>query len=203
MLRWGAVFDFADPFLRKWLWHWPAFNADSWGPVPGVGPMLIRSCCSARSSALPDTAMTRRREATPRKDDETERTTRQPGSLPWPSSWSWPADRAAAACSTISAAARRCRPTNTEIVSHSPLTMPPNAELRPPRPGEPRPQETSTADQAREALSPTLAARAMWRPTPKCRRSGDASEQAPGRQGRRRRYRSQRSAPAGQSRHAR
>src|SRR6476659_9981974 len=38
-----------------------------------------------------------------------------------------------------------------KIVSHSPLTMPPNAELRPPRPGEPRPQETSPTDQAKAA----------------------------------------------------
>jgi hypothetical protein len=50
-------------------------------------------------------------------------------------------------------------PDEFKIVSHSPLTMPPNAELRPPRPGEPRPQEVTPADQAKEALSPALAAR--------------------------------------------
>jgi hypothetical protein len=55
--------------------------------------------------------------------------------------------------------AKKVSPDEFKIVSHSPLTMPPNAELRPPRPGEPRPQETSPADQAKEALSPTLAAR--------------------------------------------
>src|SRR5471030_3439965 len=54
---------------------------------------------------------------------------------------------------------KKFSPDEFKIVSHSPLTMPPNAELRPPRPGEPRPQETSTADQAREALSPTMDAR--------------------------------------------
>src|SRR4030081_3176060 len=54
---------------------------------------------------------------------------------------------------------KKVSPDEFKIVSHSPLTMPPNAELRPPRPGEPRPQETSPADQAKEALSPTLAAR--------------------------------------------
>lgn len=73
--------------------------------------------------------------------------------------------------------AKKVSPDEFKIVSHSPLTMPPNAELRPPRPGEPRPQETSTADQAREALSPTLAARNVA-PDAKIPRSGDASERA-------------------------
>ena len=72
---------------------------------------------------------------------------------------------------------KKFSPDEFKIVSHSPLTMPPNAELRPPRPGEPRPQETSTADQAREALSPTLAARNVA-PDAKVARSGDASERA-------------------------
>ena len=54
---------------------------------------------------------------------------------------------------------KKISPDEFKIVSHSPLTMPPNAELRPPRPGEPRPQEVTPADQAREALSPALAAR--------------------------------------------
>jgi hypothetical protein len=72
---------------------------------------------------------------------------------------------------------KKFSPDEFKIVSHSPLTMPPNAELRPPRPGEPRPQETSTADQAREALSPALAARNVA-PDAKVARSGDASEQA-------------------------
>ncbi len=72
---------------------------------------------------------------------------------------------------------KKVSPDEFKIVSHSPLTMPPNAELRPPRPGEPRPQETSTADQAREALSPALASRNVA-PDAKVVRSGDASEQA-------------------------
>jgi hypothetical protein len=55
--------------------------------------------------------------------------------------------------------AKKVSPDEFKIVSHSPLTMPPNAELRPPRPGEPRPQETLPSDQAREALSPSLAGR--------------------------------------------
>lgn len=73
--------------------------------------------------------------------------------------------------------AKKVSPDEFMIVSHSPLTMPPNAELRPPRPGEPRPQETSTADQAREALSPALASRNVA-PDAKVARSGDASERA-------------------------
>ena len=59
---------------------------------------------------------------------------------------------------------KKVSPDEFKIVSHSPLTMPPNAELRPPRPGEPRPQEVTPADQAKEALSPALAGRAQ-RPT--------------------------------------
>ena len=66
--------------------------------------------------------------------------------------------------------AKKVSPDEFKIVSHSPLTMPPNAELRPPRPGEPRPQETLPSDQAREALSPSLAGRP---------RSGTAGAVAP------------------------
>src|SRR5262245_15636401 len=58
---------------------------------------------------------------------------------------------------------KKVSPDEFKIVSHSPLTMPPNAELRPPRPGEPRPQETTPADQAKEALSPALAGRVQAR----------------------------------------
>src|SRR5258707_2206730 len=58
---------------------------------------------------------------------------------------------------------KKFSPDEFKIVSHSPLTMPPNAELRPPRPGEPRPQEVTPADQAKEALSPALAGRNQQR----------------------------------------
>ena len=58
---------------------------------------------------------------------------------------------------------KKVSPDEFKIVSHSPLTMPPNAELRPPRPGEPRPQEVTPADQAKEALSPALAGRVQQR----------------------------------------
>ena len=74
---------------------------------------------------------------------------------------------------------KKFSPDEFKIVSHSPLTMPPNAELRPPRPGEPRPQETSPADQAKEALSPTMANRVQQQAnTPRAGAPGDASEQA-------------------------
>src|SRR3954468_10063622 len=58
---------------------------------------------------------------------------------------------------------KKVSPDEFKIVSHSPLTMPPNAELRPPRPGEPRPQETTPSDQAQEALSPVMAGRVQAR----------------------------------------
>ena len=74
---------------------------------------------------------------------------------------------------------KKVSPDEFKIVSHSPLTMPPNAELRPPRPGEPRPQETSPADQAKEALSPALAGRTQAKPGgPPAGAPGDASEQS-------------------------
>jgi len=56
---------------------------------------------------------------------------------------------------------KKISPDEFKVVSHSPLTMPPNAELRPPRPGEPRPQEVTPAEQAREALAPQTAGRAQ------------------------------------------
>ena len=76
--------------------------------------------------------------------------------------------------------AKKVSPDEFKIVSHSPLTMPPNAELRPPRPGEPRPQEVTPADQAKEALSPALAGRVQAKANagPPTGAPGDASEQA-------------------------
>jgi Protein of unknown function (DUF3035) len=74
--------------------------------------------------------------------------------------------------------AKKVSPDEFKIVSHSPLTMPPNAELRPPRPGEPRPQEVTPSDQAKEALSPTLAGPTPEQAAKQPARSGDASEQA-------------------------
>ena len=73
---------------------------------------------------------------------------------------------------------KKTAPDEFKIVSHSPLTMPPNADLRPPRPGEPRPQETSPADQAKEALSPTLAGRVQQQASSPAPRAGDVSEQS-------------------------
>jgi hypothetical protein len=74
---------------------------------------------------------------------------------------------------------KKVSPDEFKIVSHSPLTMPPNAELRPPRPGEPRPQETSPADQAKEALSPAMAGRVQAQgKAPPSGAAGDASEQS-------------------------
>jgi hypothetical protein len=73
---------------------------------------------------------------------------------------------------------KKTAPDEFKIVSHSPLTMPPNADLRPPRPGEPRPQETSPADQAKEALSPALAGRVQQASANQPPRAGDASEQS-------------------------
>ncbi|MCF8533760.1 MAG: DUF3035 domain-containing protein [Reyranella sp.] len=75
--------------------------------------------------------------------------------------------------------AKKVSPDEFKVVSHSPLTMPPNAELRPPRPGEPRPQEVTPAEQAREALAPQTAGRPSRRDAIVASQGpGGASEQA-------------------------
>lgn len=43
-------------------------------------------------------------------------------------------------------------PDEFAVVSRAPLSVPPDYALRPPRTGEPRPQEESTADQARQTV---------------------------------------------------
>lgn len=48
--------------------------------------------------------------------------------------------------------ADRSRPDEFRIVTMAPLEVPPEYNLRPPRPGEPRPQEYSANEQARRAL---------------------------------------------------
>jgi hypothetical protein len=44
--------------------------------------------------------------------------------------------------------AKKTSPDEFRIVTHAPLVMPPDAELRPPRPGAARPQETPASEQA-------------------------------------------------------
>jgi hypothetical protein len=48
-------------------------------------------------------------------------------------------------------------PDEFQIVRRQPLIIPPDSTLRPPQPGEPGPQEVSTATQAREVLTGTQA----------------------------------------------
>lgn len=52
---------------------------------------------------------------------------------------------------------RKVSPDEFKVVSHTPLTMPPNADLRPPRPGAPRPGDQTPQAQARAVLAPTAA----------------------------------------------
>lgn len=44
-------------------------------------------------------------------------------------------------------------PDEFQVVAEQPLAIPPNADLRPPRPGAPRPQDTSPTDAARGIVS--------------------------------------------------
>ncbi|TWT05132.1 DUF3035 domain-containing protein [Reyranella sp. CPCC 100927] len=51
--------------------------------------------------------------------------------------------------------AKKVSPDEFRIVAHAPLAMPPNADLRPPQPGAPRPQEQTPADEARSIVTGT------------------------------------------------
>jgi hypothetical protein len=51
----------------------------------------------------------------------------------------------------------RDAPDEFTVTTRAPLSMPPDFNLRPPRPGEARPQEQSTRAQARESLVPQTA----------------------------------------------
>jgi hypothetical protein len=51
----------------------------------------------------------------------------------------------------------RDAPDEYTVTTRAPLSMPPEYNLRPPRPGAPRPQEQSEREQAEEALVPQLA----------------------------------------------
>jgi hypothetical protein len=57
-------------------------------------------------------------------------------------------------CSTVSRAlgASKVTPDEFRVVTSAPLTLPPDYSLRPPRPGEPRPQELAPDQEARAAL---------------------------------------------------
>lgn len=48
--------------------------------------------------------------------------------------------------------ASKASPDEFRVVSQAPLTLPPDYSLRPPRPGEPRPQELQPTDEARQSL---------------------------------------------------
>ncbi|MGE0224704.1 MAG: DUF3035 domain-containing protein [Acetobacteraceae bacterium] len=51
----------------------------------------------------------------------------------------------------------RDAPDEFTVTTQAPLSMPPDFNLRPPRPGVPRPQQTSESRQAEEALVPQMA----------------------------------------------
>ncbi|WP_395644783.1 DUF3035 domain-containing protein [Terricaulis sp.] len=57
-------------------------------------------------------------------------------------------------CSSLSRAvgAQKVSPDEFRVVTRAPLTLPPDYSLRPPRPGEPRPQELEPDAEARAAL---------------------------------------------------
>jgi hypothetical protein len=61
---------------------------------------------------------------------------------------------AASGCASIGRAvgAAKVSPDEFRVVTQAPLTLPPDYSLRPPRPGEPRPQELQPTEEARAAL---------------------------------------------------
>ncbi len=64
------------------------------------------------------------------------------------------ATAAASSCGTMSRAMgmQKVTPDEFRVVTRAPLVLPPDYSLRPPRPGEPRPQELAPDDEARAAL---------------------------------------------------
>ena len=64
------------------------------------------------------------------------------------------ASAAATGCGSISraAGATKVSPDEFRVVTQAPLTLPPDYSLRPPRPGQPRPQESNSSDDARATL---------------------------------------------------
>ncbi len=50
---------------------------------------------------------------------------------------------------------KKTSPDEFKIVAHAPLAMPPNADLRPPRPGAPRPMEQTPSAEARTIVTST------------------------------------------------
>ncbi len=61
---------------------------------------------------------------------------------------------AASGCSSFSQAigASKVTPDEFRVMTHAPLTLPPDYNLRPPRPGEARPQENDASGEAQTAL---------------------------------------------------
>ncbi len=61
---------------------------------------------------------------------------------------------AASGCQSMQQALGTTRnaPDEFRVVTQAPLTLPPDYNLRPPRPGEPRPQELAPGEEARAAL---------------------------------------------------
>lgn len=64
------------------------------------------------------------------------------------------ATAAASGCSTINQAVgnERIAPDEFRVVTNAPLTLPPDYALRPPQPGEARPLESTSTEEARQAL---------------------------------------------------
>ncbi|WP_135212478.1 DUF3035 domain-containing protein [Vitreimonas flagellata] len=60
----------------------------------------------------------------------------------------------ASGCASLSRAvgATRSSPDEFRVVTQAPLTLPPDYNLRPPRPGDPRPSELQPSEEARAAL---------------------------------------------------
>ncbi len=69
-----------------------------------------------------------------------------------------------AGLSLAACGSKKNSPNEFDVVSRAPLVVPPEADLSPPRPGEPNAQEIDPGRQAYEALFP---GKELKRPTPK------------------------------------
>lgn len=66
-------------------------------------------------------------------------------------------------------------PDEFRIVNRAPLSQPPNYALRPPQPGAPRPQETSTQDRVRQSVIGTNGNSASAAPSASTASAGEAA----------------------------
>ena len=155
--RWGAVFDFADFHIGQW--HWPAFNVADSAIVVGVGLDAHRFTYRRTTSARPDAAM-----ISGQKQKPEGRTMRR--TILIPIGLCGPRRPRAGRLQLLRESRRRQEGVARRVQDRLAFAAHHAAQCRASaaRPGEPRPQEVTPADQAKEALSPVTGRAAAAQP---------------------------------------